>query len=405
MQDNRDDTICVLLAGGQGTRLFPLTSDRAKPSVPFGGKYRIIDFTLSNCLHSAIRRVLVLTQYKSHSLQKHLRDAWSIFSPELGEYITAVPPQMRTGQSWYSGTADAIYQNHFLLERSGAKRILILSGDHIYRMDYAAMLRKHNEDGADLTVACMRVPISQAGEFGIVSTDTSERITRFEEKPANPQSMAGNEGYALASMGIYIFNHDVLSEQLHADHKDESSTHDFGTDLLPKLIHTHRVLGYQFGRTEGRVTPDRYWRDVGTLDSYYDANMDLLSPTPPLNLYQDSWPIRTYHGQHPPARVVTTDNSDTGDIRNSILGSGSTIVDASVTDSILSANVRIERSAQVEASILFENVHIGAGSKIRRCIIDKHVNIPEGTTIGFDKETDERRYKVSANGIVVVPKD
>ena len=321
------DTVCILLAGGQGSRLFPLTADRAKPSVPFGGAYRIIDFTLSNCLHSGFRRVLVLTQYKSHSLQKHLRDAWSIFSPEMGEYITTVPPQMRTGDSWYSGTADAIYQNSFLLERIGAKRVMILSGDHIYRMDYAAMLQQHEELKADLTVACMQVPVSDARSFGVMTIDSSNKVVRFVEKPTVPDPMPGNKNSALASMGIYIFNHDVLAEQLSRDHLDETSTHDFGNDLIPRLIDTHHVCGYQFGRQEGRVTQDRYWRDVGTIDSYFDANMDLLSPSPPLNLYQNSWPIRTYHGQHPPARVVPASDVSYGDIQNSILGGGSMVID------------------------------------------------------------------------------
>ena len=356
------DTVCILLAGGQGSRLFPLTADRAKPSVPFGGAYRIIDFTLSNCLHSGFRRVLVLTQYKSHSLQKHLRDAWSIFSPEMGEYITTVPPQMRTGDSWYSGTADAIYQNSFLLERIGAKRVMILSGDHIYRMDYAAMLQQHEKLNADLTVACMQVPVSDARSFGVMTIDSSNKVIRFVEKPTVPDPMPGNKNSALASMGIYIFNHDVLAEQLSRDHSDETSTHDFGNDLIPRLIDTHHVCGYQFGRQEGRVTQDRYWRDVGTIDSYFDANMDLLSPSPPLNLYQNSWPIRTYHGQHPPARVVPASDVSYGDIQNSILGGGSMVISAKVVNSILSANVRVHENAQLDSSIIFDGVEIGAGA-------------------------------------------
>lgn len=399
-----DDTICVLLAGGQGSRLYPLTSDRSKPSVPFGGKYRIADFTLSNCLHSGIRRVLVLTQYKSHSLQKHLRDAWSIFSPELGEYITAVPPQMRTGDSWYSGTADAIFQNLYLLQRSGAKRVLILSGDHIYRMDYAAMLRRHDEQQADLSVACMRVPLSGANEFGIVTVDNADHITQFEEKPASPTPLPGDSDYALASMGIYVFNMDVLSAVLERDNANALSSHDFGNDLLPGLIQSHQVCGYQFGGTDGRVSPDRYWRDVGTLDSYYDANMDLLTAVPPLDLYQDSWPIRTYHGQHPPARVVSGASGLRGSIDNSMLGSGSLVSGGSVINSILSARVVIEDGAQVESCILFDKVCVGAGAKLRRCIVDKDVQIPPGTQIGFDQKADAERFHISSNGIVAVPK-
>ncbi|MGQ7847102.1 glucose-1-phosphate adenylyltransferase [Granulosicoccus sp. 3-233] len=400
-----EETICVLLAGGQGTRLYPLTSDRAKPSVPFGGKYRIIDFTLSNCLHSNIRRVLVLTQYKSHSLQKHLRDAWSIYSPELGEYITAVPPQMRTGESWYSGTADAIFQNLYLLERSGAKRVLILSGDHVYRMDYAAMLQQHIEQKADLSVACMRVPIAEASSFGIMTVDKSDRVIDFIEKPTQAAPLPDDDQHALASMGIYVFDIDVLRAQLDADHAARDSSHDFGHDLLPGLIATHRVAGYQFGGQGGRVSPDRYWRDVGTLDSYFEANMDLLSSVPPLDLYQDSWPIRTYQGQHPPARVTSSETGNIGSIRNCMLGNGSVVNGGTVIDSILSARVHVDEAAHVESSILFDGVQVGAGAILRRCIVDKDVRIPAGTRIGCDPTTDARRFHVSSKGVVAVPKD
>ena len=404
LNDIREETICLLLAGGQGSRLKPLTTDRAKPSVPFGGKYRIVDFTLSNCLHSGIRRVLILTQYKSHSLQKHLRDAWTVFNPELGEYITAVPPQMRTGDSWYRGTADAIYQNLYLVERSAAEHVLILSADHIYRMDYAAMLERHKKAGADLSVGCMRVPLAEASSFGIMKVDSNDRIIDFAEKPSSPAPMPTNKDFALASMGIYIFNRETLSAALNQDHVDESSSHDFGHDILPKLINSHSVYGYQFGSNNGRVTQDRYWRDVGTIDSYYDANMDLLSPKPPLDLYQKSWPIRTYHGQYPPARVVTGSKQSHATIRNSILGSGSMVLDASVFESIISANVKIEQGAHIDSSILFDGVSVGKDVKLRRCIVDKHVNIPDGTEIGFDQKADKDRFSISTNGIVVVPK-
>ena len=400
-----EDTICFLLAGGQGSRLSPLTADRAKPSVPFGGKYRIIDFPLSNCLHSGVRRVLVLTQYKSHSLQKHLRDAWSIYNPEMGEYITAVPPQMRTGESWYSGTVDALYQNLYLLERSGAKRVLILSGDHIYRMDYAAILRRHDELDADLSVACMRVPIKEASGFGIMTVNDRDRVTGFEEKPAHPEPLPDNPDVSLASMGIYVFNSEVLLSELGQDHEDDQSSHDFGNDLLPRLIQSHHVVGYQFGGDEGRVTPDRYWRDVGTLDSYFDANMDLLAPMPSLDLYQDSWPIRTYQGQHPPARVTPGIQGSCGSIENSMLGNGSIVSGGSVFHSILSARVRIDDGAHVDSSILFDNVHVGAGARLRRCIVDKDVCIPAGMQIGYDPVADAARFTISPNGIVAVPKD
>jgi len=400
-----EDTICVLLAGGQGSRLHPLTADRSKPSVPFGGKYRIVDFTLSNCLHSGLRRVLVLTQYKSHSLQKHLRDGWSIFSPEMGEYITVIPPQMRTGNSWYGGTADALFQNIFLLQRSGAKRVLILSGDHIYRMDYAAILLRHVELEADLSVACMQVPLEDASGFGIMSVDKSDRIIEFVEKPSQPAPLPNDHTQALASMGIYVFDIDVLRAALEEDHANHNSSHDFGTDILPALIGSHRVFGYQFGGNEGRVTPDRYWRDVGTLDSYYEANMDLLSAIPPLDLYQKSWPIRTYQGQHPPARVVTGKNGTRGAIDNSMLGNGSVVAGGTVINSILSARVRIEDGAQVESCILFDNVRVGSGARLRRCIVDKYVQIPDGMQIGYDHEADEARFAISPDGIVVVSKD
>ncbi|MFK7861667.1 MAG: glucose-1-phosphate adenylyltransferase [Granulosicoccus sp.] len=396
------DTICVVLAGGRGSRLHPLTADRAKPSVPFGGKYRVIDFALSNCLHSGLRRILVLTQYKSHSLQKHLRDAWSVFSPDLGEYITAVPPQMRTGDSWYSGTADAIYQNMYLLERSGAKRVLILSGDHVYRMDYEAMVNNHNELNADLSVACMKVPLADATGFGVTKVDEKSRIIQFEEKPESPSALPDDPDHALASMGIYIFNIDILRKELEKDSRNDNSSHDFGNDLLPQLIQSQRVFGYKFGGAQGRVTSDRYWRDVGTLDTYYNANMDLLSANPPLDLYQDSWPIRTFQGQHPPAKVTTR---SPGKINNSMLCNGCIVTGGVVTNSILSARVRIESDALVDSCILFDNVRVGRGTRLRRCIVDKDVRIPPGTEIGFDRIADMTRFQVSSNGVVAVSKE
>ena len=329
-----DQTLTIILAGGTGTRLYPLTQDRAKPAVPFGGKYRIIDFTLANCLHSDLRRILVLTQYKSLSLQKHLRDGWSIFNPELGEFITSVPPQMRTGERWYSGTADSVYQNLYLLERSEADWVLILSGDHIYRMDYAAMLKYHQAHNAGLTVGCMDVPLSQANQFGIMDVDATGKIQQFEEKPANPAPMPSDPNQALASMGIYVFSMELLLEVLHADAANENSNHDFGKDIIPKLIETENVYAYHFGGEEGRVTPDRYWRDVGTLDSFYEANMDLLKPVPPINLYQADWPIRTYQSQNPPARTVPGEEGSEGIFINSIAAGGVVVTGGSVQHTI-----------------------------------------------------------------------
>lgn len=399
-----DKTLSIILAGGVGSRLHPLTADRAKPGVPFGGKYRIIDFTLSNCLHSGMRRVLVLTQYKSHSLQKHLRDGWSIFNPELHEYITMVPPQMRKGDSWYVGTADAIHQNLYLLERSGAEHVLILSGDHIYRMDYLAMLQAHTESGADCTLACMEVPIADATGFGVVAVDEQLRVTEFIEKSPTPAHMPNDPDHALASMGIYVFSLPLLCEALEADHRNPNSAHDFGKDILPRLIKTHHVSAYLFGGPTGRVSQDRYWRDVGTIDAFFEANMDLLQPRPPINLYQPNWPIRTYEPQVPPARMIPGPTGQQGQLLNSMLASGVVIEGGSVRHSILSANAYVGEGAVVEQSMLFEGVSVGAGAQLRNCIIDKYVKIPPGTQIGHDREQDAQRFTVSERGVVVVPK-
>ncbi len=399
-----DQTLAVVLAGGTGTRLKPLTAERAKPAVPFGGKYRIIDFVLANCLHSGLRRVLVLTQYKSHSLQKHLRDGWSIFNPELGEYITPVPPQMRTGERWYQGTADAIYQNLYLVERSGAEAVLILSADHIYRMDYEAMLKAHKASGAAVTVAAMEVSLDEARAFGVMAVDADERITGFEEKPAAPRPIPGQPGRALASMGIYVFSTGLLLDELQTDHDDAASSHDFGKDILPRLIGTQKVMAYRFGGDTGRVTPDRYWRDVGTVDTYYQANMDLLKPVPPLDLYQEDWPIRSYQMQTPPARTVPGTSGTEGIFINSIVAGGVVIAGGSVQHSILFPQVFIDDGAFVEDAILFQGVQVGAGARLRRCIVDKDVVVPPREQIGYDNRRDRERFTVSEQGIVVVPK-
>ncbi|GLH74086.1 glucose-1-phosphate adenylyltransferase 2 [Geothrix limicola] len=396
-------TLTILLAGGSGSRLQPLTADRAKPAVPFGGKYRVIDFTLSNCLHSGLRRILVLTQYKSHSLHKHLRDGWAIFNPECGEYITEVPPQMRTGASWYTGTADAIGQNLFLLERNSADKVLILAADHIYRMDYAALLAAHDEKAADLTIACMKVPLEEASAFGVMAIDEESRIVEFQEKPDHPKPMPDDPQTALVSMGIYVFPKGLLIEALREDSARSASSHDFGKDLIPRMIASHRVYAYEFGGSRGRVTPDRYWRDVGSIDAYYEANMDLLKPVPPLDLYQRDWAIRTYHGQNPPARMVPGASGRDGLMTNSIMGAGTVIVGGAVRHSILASRVHVREEAEVEDAILFDHVVVGEGAKVRRCIVDKHVVIPPGETIGLDEEKDARRFTRSSKGIVVVP--
>ncbi|MGD8940196.1 MAG: glucose-1-phosphate adenylyltransferase [Gammaproteobacteria bacterium] len=399
-----NSTLAIVLAGGTGTRLHPLTRDRAKPAVPFGGKYRIIDFTLTNCLHSGLRRILVLTQYKSHSLHKHLRDGWSIFNPELGEYITSVPPQMRTGESWYGGTADALYQNLYLIERSGAKWVVILAGDHIYRMDYAPMIDFHKQSGADLTVACMEVSLEEAKSFGVMSLNEQARIVDFHEKPAQPNSVPGDPEHALASMGVYVFSTEHLIAALTNDHERQNSKHDFGKDIIPSMIESQNVFAYQFGGDAGRVSPDRYWRDVGTIDSYYTANMDLLKPVPPLNLYQQDWPVRTYSGQHPPARTAPGSYGAEGISINSISSSGTVITGGSVQNSILFNNVFVDEESVVEGSLLFEGVRVGKGCRLTNCIVDKNVIIPDRERIGYEMEKDRKRFTVSEKGIVVVPK-
>ncbi len=399
----QEQTISIILAGGVGARLNPLTGDRAKPAVPFGGRYRIIDFTLSNCLHSGLRRVLVLTQYKSQSLQRHLRDGWSLYNAELGDYITPVPPQMRTGDSWYVGTADAIYQNLYLLERSRAEYALILSGDHIYRMDYAAMLQHHRDSGADLTVACLTVGLEEARSFGVMSVDANDHVVSFLEKPDQPPGIPGDPGHALASMGVYVFSLPLLAQLLRDDH-GHSSTHDFGTDIIPSMIGRSRVVAYRFGGSRGRVTADHYWRDVGTLDAFYEANMDLLRPVPAMDLYQDDWSIRTYEGQHPPARSVPGRSGREAEIVNCMLAGGTLIIGGSAKHSILFPSVRVEEGATVEDSLLFQGVTVGEGAMLRRCIVDKHVAIPAGERIGFDPVRDAERFTVSDRGVVVVGK-
>ena len=402
---NMQETLTIVLAGGVGSRLSPLTDNRAKPAVPFGGKYRIIDFTLTNCLHSGLRQILVLTQYKSHSLQKHLRDGWSLLNPELGEFISVVPPQMRGGGKWYEGTADAIYHNLWLLERSDAKYVIVLSGDHIYRMDYAAMINEHKDNGAKLTIACMEVDKQDASQFGVVNADANGVITSFIEKPANPPTIPGKPNQSYASMGIYVFDADVLREQLAVDAKQVNSSHDFGKDIIPKLLDSRQVYAHQFCNKSGRVATDHYWRDVGTIDSFYEANMDLIEPIPSMNLYQRDWTIRTYEPQYPPARTVSSATGNEGIFINSIIANGVVNSGGSVQHSLLSPNVRIYDGATVVDSILFNDVEVGEGCQLVNCIIDKHVKIPARTQIGLNRINDAQRFHVSENGIVVVPEN
>ncbi len=397
-------TLAIILAGGVGSRLRPLTDHRTKPAVPFGGKFRIIDFTLANCLHSGLRQLLILTQYKSHSLQKHLRDGWSIFNPELGEYITPVPPQMRSGADWYSGTADALYQNLYLLKRNRAKRVLVLSGDHIYRMDYAELIKAHDEHDAKATVVCKEMPIADARRFGVMQVDAGDRVTGFQEKPAVPPPLPGDPDKALVSMGIYVFDKDLLLDLLQQDADDPDSSHDFGLNILPRLSNARQLYSYRFGKARGRVSRDCFWQDVGTLDDYYQANMDLLRRNVPIDLYQEDWTIHTYQGQHPAARTVPGTSGMEGMFVNSILAGGTVISGGRVNHSVLFTRVQVEDGAVVEDCILFDRVKVGEGAHLRNCIVDKGVEIPPRTRIGFDHHADAKRFKMSPGGIAVLPK-
>ncbi len=401
------DILAVILAGGKGTRLEPLTRDRAKPAVPFGGIYRIADFVLSNCLNSGIRRMLLLTQYKSMSLDRHLRLGWSNFlSRELDEFIDILPPQQRIDEQWYQGTADAVYQNIYSIERERPEYTLILAGDHIYKMNYATMIDYHKAMGADITVGALRVPCREATDFGVMQVDSDQRIVGFQEKPAHPRPIPGDPEYALASMGIYVFNTRFLFEQLCADANDPKSQHDFGRNIVPNNIHRARVFAFPF-RDENRKR-DAYWRDVGTLDAYFEANMDLVNIHPELNLYDSNWPIRTHQPNLPPPKFVFGSQGDTdrmGVAIDSIVCNGTIVSGGRVEHSVIGPEVRINSFAHVSDSILFQGVQVGRHAKIRRAIIDKYVQIPPGIEIGYDLEQDQARgFTISPNGIVTVAK-
>jgi glucose-1-phosphate adenylyltransferase len=396
--------LAMILAGGKGERLHPLTQHRAKPAVPFGGIYRIIDFTLSNCINSGIRKIAVLTQYKSLSLDKHLRLGWNFFSGELDEYIISVPPQQRVGDKWYQGTADAIYQNIYLIEKDAPEHLLILAGDHIYKMDYAEMFRFHQEKKADVTVAAIEVPVKQASNFGIIGIDHEYRITGFEEKPQHPKPIPGKPDMTFASMGIYLFNTQKIVEHLHSDALRDTS-HDFGKNIIPEMMRSARVFAYNFIDENRKAA--KYWRDVGTLDAYWEANMDLVSVDPLLNLYDHDWPIRTHQSQNPPAKFVFAQEKKGGRLGvalDSIVAHGCIISGGRVQNSVLSPNVRINSYAEVHDAVLMENVDIGRHCKIRRAIIDKDVLIPPGTEIGYDLDQDRKRFHVTPTDIVVIGK-
>jgi len=396
------DTIVCLLAGGAGERLYPLTRDRAKPAVPFGGAYRIVDITLSNCVNSDLRRIFVVTQYKALSLNRHLREGWNIVANELGEFVQVLPPMKRVGESWYQGTADAIYQNLYSIGSEPCKHVLVLSGDHVYKMDYQLMLQHHKDAGADVTVGTIEIDRSEASRFGVVEVDSEGRITGWQEKPANPKpSSPHNPDKCYVSMGIYCFNQDLLIEAALADAEDPDSTHDFGRDVIPKLIGSRRVCSYNF--VDENKKEAQYWRDIGAIDAYYEANMDLVSVSPIFNLYDKDWPLRTYQRQYPPAKFVfAQEGRRIGMAVDSIVCMGSIISGGRVNRSILSFDVRVNSYSEVEDSIIFPHVQIGRHCHIRRAIIDRHVRLPENTEIGYNLEEDRKKYHVTESGIVVV---
>lgn len=399
------DTITMVLAGGKGERLFPLTALRSKPAVPFGGKYRIIDFTLSNCLNSGLRKIYVLTQYKSDSLNQHLLEAWSIFNPELGEFIYTVPPQRKFNNDWYLGTANAIYQNsNYYSPSRNVKWVLILSGDHIYKMDYLKMLQYHVDMKADVSMACNEISKEEASRFGIVGIDENFKVNSFIEKPADPPEIPGSPGNSFVNMGIYVFNAEILHDIFKEMEKEKIKAHDFGHDVIPYLIKKNRnVYAYHFFDENKKLKP--YWKDIGTIDSYYEASMDLISVTPEFNFYDSEWPMRTYQFQSPPAKTVSHEGERVGRTLNSLICDGTIVSGGLVERSLLSPNVRVNSFSYVTDSILMNNCNIGRHARIKRAIIDKNVNVPEGYEIGFDLESDKKKFMVTESGIVVIGKN
>ncbi len=389
----------IIMAGGKGERLFPLTRDKAKPSITFGGVYRIIDFTLSNCLNSGIRRVYVLTQYGSLSLDQHLRVTWDIMRPELGEFIYSVPPQQIMVDRWYRGTADSIYQNLFLLQQERPRYVLILSGDHVYKMDYVTMLEFHLAMGADLTAGVVMVPRLEARSLGVLHVDANSRVINFLEKPADPPGMPGNPDFALGSMGVYIFKAETLVQEVINDAKRSDSRHDFGMDIIPSMVGRKKVYAFNFA--DPATGQPSYWRDIGLLDAYFEAHRDLLGQTPVFNLFDEDWPIRSHPILTAPARYIGRQGPVT--VTNSLVSAGCVLVDAQVSRSILSPRVQVGPGAEVEEAILWDGVKIGAGAKVKRAVIEEGVEVPPGFTIGWDHEADARHFPVTESGLAVVP--
>jgi len=393
-------TLALILAGGRGSRLRQLTLWRAKPAVPFGGKFRIIDFPLSNCLNSGIRMIGVLTQYKAHSLIQHIQQGWSFLRGEFKEFIEILPAQQRIQDSWYAGTADAIYQNLDIIRTHKPEYVLILAGDHVYKMDYGTMIARHVESGADMTVGCIEVPLEGARAFGVISVDAEGKVVKFSEKPEQPDSIPGQPELALASMGIYVFNTAFLYEQLIKDADNDYSTHDFGHDIIPGLIEKYRIMSYPFRDTHDKQPA--YWRDVGTIDSFWNANLELIGILPELNLYDDTWPIWTYQEQLPPAKFIFDDEERRGMALDSMVSGGCVISGATVRHSLLFSNVRVNSYTELQDVVALPDVSFGRYCHISKAVIDKGCEIPDGTIIGEDAEADAERFYVSPNGVVLV---
>ena len=394
------DTLALIMAGGRGSRLKDLTKWRAKPAVAFGGKFRIIDFPLSNCINSGIRRIGVLTQYKSHSLITHIQRGWGHLRGEFGEFVELLPAQQRIETSWYAGTADSIYQNLDIIRNHNPEFVLILAGDHIYKMDYGAMLAAHVEKEADVTVGCIEVPIERAHAFGVMEVDEEERVLSFEEKPSQPKPKPGHPDAALCSMGIYVFNKDFLFEQLIKDADMTNSSHDFGKDIIPAVIKKYRAYAYDF--RDPLTEAQGYWRDVGTVDAFWEANLELIGITPELNLYDDEWPIWTYQEQLPPAKFVFDDEDRRGMAVDSMVSGGCIISGAQVRHSLLFSNVKVNSYSTLEDAVILPEVDIGRHCHIKRAVIDKGCQIPEGTVIGEVPEEDAKRFHITPGGIALV---
>ena len=401
------NTLAMILAGGVGNRLYPLTQDRVKPAVPFGGIYRLIDFTLSNCLNSHIRRVCLLTQYKSLSLERHIRYGWSFLPYTLGEFIQILPPQQRVGTHWYQGTADAVFQNIYSIDQTRPDYVLILSGDHIYKMNYRPMIKEHLKSKAAVTVGAIPMSVERARAFGVMELNKHRRVVGFEEKPEHPKPAPGQEQNAFVSMGIYVFDADVLKKVLIQDSRNERSSRDFGKDIFPGLVKRVPVHAYEFIDENRKEV--LYWRDVGTIDAYWEANMDLVSVDPVFNLYDKKWPISTYTEPAPPAKFVFADlvcedhSGRAGLAMDSLVSHGDIIAGGQVIRSVLSPHVRVDEEARVEECILFDGVRVGAGSRLYRTIVDKGVRIPPNSVVGADPAHDRDRFTVSDGGVVVVP--